>query len=110
MGFAIPSNKAKDVAEKLQRGEKISHPSLGVSVNAAPDGGALIGAVNPGSAAERAGLQQGDVITRFGDKAINDSNDLVAAVQAGKVGDQVEVTYQRNGAEATATVTLAEAS
>ncbi|MCZ7418872.1 trypsin-like peptidase domain-containing protein [Verrucosispora sp. WMMA2121] len=110
VGFAIPSNKAKDVAEKLQRGEKISHPSLGVSVNAAPDGGALIGAVNPGSAAERAGLQQGDVITRFGDKVINDSNDLVAAVQAGKVGDQVEVTYQRNGAEATATVTLAEAS
>ncbi|WFE46636.1 trypsin-like peptidase domain-containing protein [Verrucosispora sp. WMMD1129] len=110
VGFAIPSNKAKDVAEKLQRGEKVSHPSLGVSVNAAPDGGALIGAVNPGSAAERAGLQQGDVITRFGDKVINDSNDLVAAVQAGKVGDQVEVTYQRNGAEATATVTLAEAS
>ncbi|WBB49315.1 trypsin-like peptidase domain-containing protein [Verrucosispora sp. WMMA2044] len=110
VGFAIPSNKAKDVAEKLQRGEKISHPSLGVSVNAAPDGGALIGAVNPGSAAERAGLQQGDVITRFGDKVINDSSDLVAAVQAGKVGDQVEVTYQRNGAEATATVTLAEAS
>ncbi|MEV2238611.1 trypsin-like peptidase domain-containing protein [Micromonospora sp. NPDC049891] len=110
VGFAIPSNKAKDVAEKLQRGEKISHPSLGVSVNAAPDGGALVGAVNPGSAAERAGLEQGDVITRFGDKVINDSNDLVAAVQAGKVGDQVEVTYQRNGAEATATVTLAEAS
>ncbi|MDG4793761.1 trypsin-like peptidase domain-containing protein [Micromonospora sp. WMMD1082] len=110
VGFAIPSNKAKDVAEKLQRGEKISHPSLGVSVNAAPDGGALIGAVTPGSAAERAGLQQGDVITRFGDKVINDSSDLVAAVQAGKVGDQVEVTYQRNGAETTATVTLAEAS
>ncbi|GIJ23257.1 trypsin-like peptidase domain-containing protein [Micromonospora lutea] len=110
VGFAIPSNKAKDVAEKLQRREKISHPSLGVSVNSAPDGGALIGAVNPGSAAERAGLQQGDVVTRFGDKVINDSNDLVAAVQAGKVGDQVEVTYQRNGTEATATVTLAEAS
>ncbi|NLU76860.1 PDZ domain-containing protein [Micromonospora sp. HNM0581] len=110
VGFAIPSNKAKDVAEKLQRGEKISHPSLGVSVNAAPDGGALIGAVSPGSAAERGGLQQGDVITKFGDKVINDSNDLVAAVQAGKVGDQVEITYQRNGAETTAIVTLAEAS
>ncbi|MGC5054073.1 trypsin-like peptidase domain-containing protein [Micromonospora sp. DT48] len=110
VGFAIPSNKAKDVAGKLQRREKISHPSLGVSVNSAPDGGALIGAVNPGSAAERAGLQQGDVVTRFGDKVINDSNDLVAAVQAGKVGDEVEVTYLRNGAEAKATVTLAEAS
>ncbi|WP_239098474.1 S1C family serine protease, partial [Micromonospora qiuiae] len=110
VGFAIPSNKAKDVADKLQRGEKISHPSLGVSVSNAPDGGAVINNANPGSAAERAGLQRGDVITRFGDKAINDANDLVGAVQAGKVGDQVEVTFQRNGAEATTTVTLAEAS
>ncbi|AEB47055.1 MULTISPECIES: trypsin-like peptidase domain-containing protein [Micromonospora] len=110
VGFAIPSNKAKDIADKLQRREKISHPSLGVSVTGTSDGGALINAVTPGSAAERAGLERGDVITRFGDKVINDSNDLVGAVQAGKVGDQVEVTFQRNGAEATATVTLAEAS
>ncbi|MEH0846210.1 trypsin-like peptidase domain-containing protein [Micromonospora sp. CPCC 205711] len=110
VGFAIPSNKAKDVAEKLQRGEKVSHPSLGVSVNAAEDGGALVAAVTPGSAAEKAGLQRGDVITKFGDKVINDSNDLVGAVQAGKVGDRVEVTYKRNGSAATATVTLAETS
>ncbi|SCL18863.1 putative serine protease PepD [Micromonospora nigra] len=110
VGFAIPSNKAKDVAGKLQRGEKVSHPSLGVSVNAAPGGGALVAAVSPGSAAERAGLQRGDVIIRFGDKVINDSTDLVGAVQAGKVGDRVEVTYQRNGAEASVVVTLAEAS
>ncbi|WP_346538416.1 trypsin-like peptidase domain-containing protein [Micromonospora sp. DPT] len=110
VGFAIPSNKAKDVAEKLQRGEKVSHPSLGVSVNAAEDGGALVAAVVPGSAAEKAGIQRGDVITRFGDKVVNDSNDLVGAVQAGKVGDRVEVTYKRNGAEAKATVTLAETS
>ncbi|WKU08189.1 S1C family serine protease [Micromonospora sp. HUAS LYJ1] len=110
VGFAIPSNKAKDVAEKLQRGEKISHPSLGVSVNAAEDGGALVASVAGGSAAEKAGIQRGDVITKFGDKVINDSNDLVGAVQAGKVGDRVQVTYKRNGAEATATVTLAETS
>ncbi|WP_374760077.1 S1C family serine protease [Micromonospora humidisoli] len=106
----MPSNKAKDVAEKLQRGEKISHPSLGVSVNAAEDGGALVAAVTGGSAAEKAGIQRGDVITKFGDTVINDSNDLVGAVQAGKVGDRVQVTYKRNGAEATATVTLAETS
>ncbi|MFC4147091.1 trypsin-like peptidase domain-containing protein [Micromonospora mangrovi] len=110
VGFAIPSNKAKDVAQKLQRGEKISHPSLGVSVNAAEDGGALVAAVAPGSAAEKAGLQRGDVITKFGDKPVNDSNDLVGAVQAGKVGDRVEVEYKRNGSTQTATVTLAETS
>ncbi|MFI7303483.1 trypsin-like peptidase domain-containing protein [Micromonospora aurantiaca] len=110
VGFAIPSNKAKNVAEKLQRGEKISHPSLGVSVNGAEDGGALVAAVTPGSPAEKAGLQRGDVITKFGDKVINDSNDLVGAVQAGKVGDRVEVQYKRNGSSESATVTLAETS
>ncbi|MFG1676447.1 trypsin-like peptidase domain-containing protein [Micromonospora sp. NPDC049282] len=110
VGFAIPSNKAKDVAEKLQRGEKISHPSLGVSVNAAEDGGALVAAVTPGSAAEKAGLQRGDVITKFGDKPVNDSNDLVGAVQAGKVGDRVEIQFKRNGSDEKATVTLAETS
>ncbi|TWJ27376.1 putative serine protease PepD [Micromonospora sagamiensis] len=110
VGFAIPSNKAKLVAEQLQRGDKVSHPSLGVSVTGAEDGGALVSTVTPGSAAEKAGLRKGDVITKFGDKVIKDSNDLVAAVQAGKVGDRVEVEYRRNGATATATATLAEAS
>ncbi|MEU4568097.1 trypsin-like peptidase domain-containing protein [Micromonospora sp. NPDC023956] len=110
VGFAIPSNKAKLVAEQLQRGEKVSHPSLGVSVTGAEGGGALVSTVNPGSAAEKAGLRQGDVITKFGDKTIGDSNDLVAAVQAGKVGDRVEIEYRRDGATATATATLAEAS
>ncbi|MGY0007141.1 trypsin-like peptidase domain-containing protein [Micromonospora sp. I033] len=110
VGFAIPSNKAKDVAEKLQRGEKISHPSLGVSVTGAEDGGALVSDVVAGSAAQKAGLQRGDVITKFGDKVINDSNDLVGAVQAGKVGDRVEVQFKRNGSNETATVTLAETS
>ncbi|MET7967772.1 trypsin-like peptidase domain-containing protein [Micromonospora sp. NPDC005305] len=110
VGFAIPSNKAKDVAEKLQRGEKVSHPSLGVSVTGAEDGGALVSDVVAGSAAQKAGLQRGDVITKFGDKVINDSNDLVGAVQAGKVGDRVEVQFKRNGSAQSATVTLAETS
>ncbi|MCW3814827.1 trypsin-like peptidase domain-containing protein [Micromonospora sp. DR5-3] len=108
VGFAIPSNKAKDVAEKLQRGEKVSHPSLGVSVNAAEDGGAMVASVTAGSAAEKAGIQRGDVITKFGDKVINDSNDLVGAVQAGKVGDRVQVEFKRNGSAQQTTVTLAE--
>ncbi|MEU5912520.1 trypsin-like peptidase domain-containing protein [Micromonospora sp. NPDC047527] len=110
VGFAIPSNKAKDVAGKLQRGEKVSHPSLGVGVNQAEGGGALVASVTPGSPADKAGLQRGDVVTRFGDKAVNDSDDLVGAVQAGKVGDRVEVQFKRNGTEKSATVTLAETS
>ncbi|MBO4210586.1 S1C family serine protease, partial [Micromonospora echinofusca] len=110
VGFAIPSNKAKAVAEQLQRGQKVSHPSLGVAVNTAENGGALIAQVNPDSPAAKAGLREGDIVTRFGDRVISESNDLVAAVQAGRVGDRVELTYVRDGAEAKATVTLAETS
>jgi putative serine protease PepD len=110
VGFAIPSNKAKLVADALRNGEKVSHPSLGVSVNDADGGGALVGDVNENSPAAKAGLRVGDVVTKFGDKTIGDSDDLVGAVQSGKVGDQVQITYKRNGQEQTATVTLAEAS
>lgn len=109
VGFAIPSNKAKTVAEALQRGEKVSHAYLGVSVTTG-ERGAVVASVMPGSPADRAGLQVGDVITRFGNQSIAESSDLVAAVQAGKVGDRVELTYLRNGTENRATVTLAEAS
>ncbi|HEY3009675.1 MAG TPA: trypsin-like peptidase domain-containing protein [Micromonosporaceae bacterium] len=110
VGFAIPSNKAKQVADALMKGQKISHPFLGVSVGNADNGGATVARVQSGSPADKAGLQQGDVITKFGDKVINTSDDLVSAVQSGKVGDQVTVTYTRNGDQKTATVTLGEAS
>ncbi|RKR88207.1 putative serine protease PepD [Micromonospora pisi] len=110
VGFAIPSNKAKDVASKLQQGQKVSHPYLGVSVTESENVGAVVNGVTQGSPAAQAGLQQGDVITRFGDKTVNDSNDLVGAVQTGKVGDKVQLTFTRNGVEQTATVTLAETS
>ncbi|MBB4960156.1 S1C family serine protease [Micromonospora polyrhachis] len=110
LGFAIPSNKAKAVAETLRGGGKVSHPSLGVSVGDAEQGGALVSTVVPNSPAAQVGMQQGDVVVSYGGKAINDANDLVAAVQAGKVGDRVELKFLRNGAEKTATVTLAETS
>ena len=51
--------------------------------------------VEPDSPAAKAGLQQGDVVTKFGDRPINDSDDLVAAVQASKVGAKVELTVAR---------------
>jgi putative serine protease PepD len=111
VGFAIPSNKAKDVADTLRSGGKVSHPVLGVSVSENDTGtGALVSAVTPNSPAAQAGLQQGDIVTEFDGQAVNDSDALVAAVQSHKVGDRVELKYTRDGAEKTATVTLAEAS
>ncbi|SNY08096.1 trypsin-like peptidase domain-containing protein [Paractinoplanes atraurantiacus] len=108
LGFAIPSDKAKQVAEDLMAGKKVSHPALGVSVADAENGGALVSQVTAGSAAAKAGLQQGDVITSADGKAIGDSDDLVAAVQGGSVGQQMSLEYTRDGAKKTVTVTLTE--
>ncbi|XVU24578.1 trypsin-like peptidase domain-containing protein [Actinoplanes sp. CA-054009] len=108
LGFAIPSDKAKQVAEDLMAGKKVSHPALGVSVADAENGGALVSQVTAGSAAAKAGLQQGDVITSADGKSIGDSDDLVGAVQGGSVGQQMTLEYTRDGAKKTVTVTLAE--
>jgi putative serine protease PepD len=110
VGFAIPSNKAKRVAEQLIKGQKVSHPFLGVSVTPEPTGGARIGTIAANSPAAAAGLKEADIIIKFGDRVINDSDDLVSAVQSGSVGDRVVVEFTRNGEKMTATVTLAEAS
>jgi putative serine protease PepD len=110
LGFAIPSKKAKQVADDLIAGRKVSHPALGVSVTEAEGGGALVRTVTPNSAAAKAGLEQGDVITQVNGKAVNDSDDLVGIVQSGKVGDRLTVQFTRDGAQKTVTATLTEAS
>jgi putative serine protease PepD len=110
LGFAIPSNKVKAVADQLIKGEKVKHPFLGVSVADATDGGALVRSVTANGPAAKAGIQEGDVITKLGDKAVGGSDDLVSVVQSGNVGDRLEVNYTRNGEQKTATVTLADAS
>ncbi|PRX24707.1 S1C family serine protease [Actinoplanes italicus] len=108
LGFAIPSNKAKQVAEALMQGKKVSHPALGVSVTNGENGGAAVSAVVENSAAAKAQLQRGDVVTKVDGKAIEDSDDLVAAVQAGTVGQKMTLIFTRNGSEQTVTVTLQE--
>jgi len=108
LGFAIPSNKAKQVADALMAGKKVSHPQLGVSVADAENGGALVSGVTEGTAAAKAGIQRGDVITTVDGKPVGDSDDLVAAIQAGAVGQQMALGFTRDGAEKKATVTLTE--
>jgi putative serine protease PepD len=110
LGFAIPSNKAKSVAQDLMNGKKVSHPALGVSVTEAEGGGALVSAVTANSAAAKAGLQQGDVIKSVNGKAINNSDDLVGIIQGANVGDKVTIVFTRSGAQKTVSATLTEAS
>jgi putative serine protease PepD len=108
LGFAIPSDKAAQVAQELMAGRKVSHPALGVSVTNAENGGALVSQVTSGSAAAKAGLLQGDVVTQVDGKTIEDSDDLVAAVQKGTVGQKMTLDFTRDGAKKQVTVTLAE--
>jgi putative serine protease PepD len=98
-----------DVADQLISGEQVRHAFMGVSVTPAEDGGALVRLVEAGSPADEAGLREGDIVVRMDDRAINDANDLVSAVQAAEVGQTVEIEFQREGANQTTMLTLGEA-
>ncbi|MEV1167690.1 trypsin-like peptidase domain-containing protein [Nonomuraea sp. NPDC049784] len=110
LGFAIPVNTAKQVSEQLISKGKVSHAFLGVSVTDATGDvpGALIRQVTAGSPAEKAGLKQGDLITKIGNTAVQGGDTVVGQVRGFKIGQQVQVTYQRDGKTSTVTVTMEE--
>jgi putative serine protease PepD len=111
VGFAIPIDSARDIAQQLIENGEATHAFLGVSIADTEDGdGALVGAVEANGPADEAGLQEGDVITQVGDNDVTDASELTAAVRANQPGDQVQVTYVRDGDEHTADVTLGELS
>jgi putative serine protease PepD len=106
VGFAVPSNTVRTIADKLIATGKVEHAYLGVSLKPAssPPG---LESVRSGWPAAKAGLQSGDVITVFGGKKITSVDALRFAVDAKKPGDTVTVTFLRNGKSRTASVTLA---
>jgi putative serine protease PepD len=111
LGFAIPIDQARPIAEQLADGGQAQHARLGVSVrDSVGDAGQAQGAeladvVADGPAAQ-AGLRQGDVVTRLDGRTIDSADALVAAVRSHRPGDSVEVTYLRDGRSATVTVRL----
>jgi putative serine protease PepD len=116
VGFSIPINNAKRVAQEIIDNGKATHGQLGVSVKpkaASASGfsvGADVGTVEQGSAAAKAGIRVGDVVTRFNDLAISDPNQLTAAVREQPAGATVKITIQRNGREQQLDVTLGAAA
>ncbi|GGS92874.1 trypsin-like peptidase domain-containing protein [Nonomuraea spiralis] len=110
VGFAIPVNTAKQVAEQLIKNGKVSHAFLGVSVTDATGDvpGALIRQVTAGSPAAKAGLKEGDLITKIGDTPVDSGDTVVGQVRGFKPGQQVKITYMRDGQSAEATVSLQE--
>ncbi|WP_205347047.1 S1C family serine protease [Pseudonocardia broussonetiae] len=111
LGFAIPVDQAKRVAQEILDSGTATKPVLGVQGNAAASsgGGAQIAAVEPGSAAAQAGLAAGDVVTKVGDARVEDFADLVARIGAQTPGDTVTLTVGEGGSERTVEVTLGSA-
>jgi putative serine protease PepD len=108
VGFAISSNRAKAVADAIIAGEEVNHPFIGVQISDDDAGGALISSVIEGSPADQAGLAEGDVVTKVGERPIRGSEDLIGAIQSSSGGDQLTLTVRRGGSEQTITVTVGE--
>lgn len=115
VGFAIPSNTADRIAKEIMQTGKASHGLLGAMVRDNSGGGsgfstgALVDQVTDGGAAQRAGIQSGDVVVEFANQPVNTAADLTAMVRAQPAGAEVEVVVVRNGERKIFAVTLGDA-
>jgi len=111
LGFAIPVDQAKRIADELISTGKASHASLGVQVtNDKGSPGAKVVDVVPNGAAASAGVPKGVVVTKVDDRPINSADALVAAVRSKAPGDKISLTFQDpGGASRTVAVTLGKA-
>jgi serine protease Do/serine protease DegQ len=120
IGFAIPINMARDVMDQLVEFKEVRRGQLGVMIQdltqdiakamglSGSHTGAVVSRVEPGSAAEGAGLKAGDIITAIGKVLVRNSSDLRNKIGLLRVGDAVDLTVLRNGKEMSLRATLAK--
>ncbi|OBG97219.1 serine protease [Mycobacterium sp. E3251] len=111
LGFAIPVDQAKRIADELISSGKASHASLGVQVtNDKGSPGAKVVDVVPGGAASSAGVPKNVIVTKVDDRPISSADALVAAVRSKAPGDKISLTFQDPaGGSRTVPVTLGKA-
>jgi len=115
VGFAIPIDQAKRIADEILASGYANHAVLGANVTSAStaeqvvSSGATIGSVVAGGAAEKAGMKQGDVVTKVGAQQVESSDALVAAIRSQKPGGKVAITFVRESKAQTVSVTLGTA-
>lgn len=117
VGFSIPINVAKRVAQEIIATGAATHGQLGLSVQDKASGtsseftaGAEVAAVTPGSAAAKAGLKVGDVVTALAGHMVTDASELTAAAREQAAGTTVKITFRRDGQDQEADVTLGAAA
>ncbi|KPU94824.1 serine peptidase [Variovorax paradoxus] len=119
ISFSIPIDEAIRVSDQLRTTGRVSRGLIGVSIGSVSKDvaesiglgkarGALVSAVVPGSAAEKAGVREGDIITKYGDKVIETPSDLSRSVASTKPGVKSTLTVFRNGASRELSITVAE--
>jgi putative serine protease PepD len=108
VGFAIPSNTVRKVIASLQEGGEVSHAYLGVSTSDASGGGATVESVSAGGPAASAGLREGAVIVGVDDVTVVSSDDLIAAIDGHRPGDQVKLKVRSSSGTDTVTAKLGE--
>jgi serine protease Do len=119
IGFAIPSNMARTVMDQLVKNGKVRRGQLGISVSRVTSDiaqtlgmsetkGVIVNSVRSGSAAERAGIRQGDVITAINDTPVSDTNAFRNRVASNPPGTQVTLTVLRDRREQKIQATLGE--
>ncbi|MGW5426006.1 trypsin-like peptidase domain-containing protein [Streptomyces sp. NPDC004059] len=108
LGFAIPVNQAKRVAEELINDGHATHPVIGVTLDMAytGDGARIDGksanggpAVTRGGPGERAGLKAGDVITEVDGQRVHTAEELIVKIRAHRPGDRLRLTVRRDGTD-----------
>lgn len=112
LGFAIPVDQARRIADELVDTGKATHAVIGVQVPSQSDvRGARVMEVTGGGPAERAGIPSGVIITKVDDRLVTDGDSLIAAVRSYAPGDTVRITYTdaQGGSEKTVDVQLAAA-
>ena len=109
LGFSIPINSARRVVDQLIATGSSTTPVLGVTLDMQfADDGAKVQKVTPGSAADAAGIQPGDIVTSVNGRRVHDGTELVVAVRAHAPNERIDVTYTRGGVSHTASLTLGE--
>ncbi|MFQ6005760.1 MAG: Do family serine endopeptidase, partial [Woeseia sp.] len=119
IGFAVPSEIARSIMRQILDFGEVRRGLLGVTIatideesakalGAEVDSGALVSNIEPGSAAENAGLQVDDIIVRVDDKKIDSSIELRNAIGLRGSGEKVDIEFVRGGKSRTVTATLGQ--